>query len=91
MNHKRVSMDGKVSRENAVSLCEKLQPPAEDGQASDEKEFQTSQVSLTVVSSVFLSIIYAIKNKIIHFSCIRTLYCIYYIYIYMYIKTTSVV
>jgi hypothetical protein len=43
MNHKCVSIDGNVLREKALSLYVQLKPPAEDGQASDEKEFKASK------------------------------------------------
>jgi transposase-like protein len=43
MNHKCVPIDGNVLQEKALSLYAQLKPPAEEGQASDEKEFNASK------------------------------------------------
>jgi transposase-like protein len=40
MNRKCVPIDGSVLREKALGLYARLKPPAEEGQASDEKEFK---------------------------------------------------
>jgi hypothetical protein len=43
MNRKCVPINGNVLREEALSLYARLKPPAEEGQASDEKEFKANK------------------------------------------------